>query len=140
MTPYDKEQRLNEAGYFLRDDKPLREGSPHFAGIEEAYSLHTVNPFQRTAVYGGPKSWAVDQAWREVFKVEPPPNTLGETVHRTRDRMPEPHQTVLVAGGLALWTGSVWLSMTGNDSYRVLEWPVQWWVRVPTGADEPYEW
>jgi hypothetical protein len=138
VTPYDKEQRLNEAGYFLRDDKPIREGSPHFAGIEEAYSLHTVSPFQRYAVYGGPKSWAVNQAWREVFKTDAPPDTFELEIRRTHDGYPEIHRAVIVSGGMALWTGSAWYSLTGD--YRPIQWQVKWWAYPPKGKDEPYEW
>lgn len=62
----DGEKLLNAHGYFLRDDRPIREGSPHFRGIEEAYSLHTRSPFERLLVLGGPKSWAVAEALKFV--------------------------------------------------------------------------
>lgn len=65
------ERRLNAAGFFLRDDRPIREGVECFKGIEEAYSLHTVNPFRRHHVFGGPRSWAVEQAHNLVFVTYP---------------------------------------------------------------------
>lgn len=47
----------------------------------------------------------------------------------TRHRMPEQHALVIVNGGLAIWTGSAWLSKTHGDSFgRVIEWPVLWWL------------
>ena len=57
-TTAELEQELNAAGYFLRDDRSIREGVEHFKGIEEAYSLYTV-PFERHGVFGGPRAWAV---------------------------------------------------------------------------------
>ena len=64
------EARINQAGYFLRDDRPIREGVEAFAGFQEAYSLHTVNPFQRHAVYAGKRDWAVEEAYTHVFAAE----------------------------------------------------------------------
>ncbi len=47
---------------------------------------------------------------------------------KTSDRMPDLHEPVRVAGGTAVWTGSVWLSQNpGDDFARVIEWPVTWW-------------
>ena len=53
---------------------------------------------------------------------------------RTCDRMPEPHQLVIVAGGVAVWTGSVWLSKI--DDNRVIEWPVEWWMPIINALSE----
>ena len=51
---------------------------------------------------------------------------------RTQDKMPQPHVLVIVAGGCAVWTGSVWLSKTGDTVLgRVIEWPVTWWMPHP---------
>ena len=50
---------------------------------------------------------------------------------QTRDRMPEPHVLVIVSGGVAVWTGSVWLSKTGDDSGQVIRWEVTWWMSLP---------
>jgi len=63
MSTEEQETELNAAGYFLRNDRPIREGVEMFRGIEEAYSLHTINPFKRYHVFGGPKSWAVKEAY-----------------------------------------------------------------------------
>lgn len=52
----------------------------------------------------------------------------------TKDRMPEPHQLVIVDGGIAVWTGSVWLTKTHNDN-RVIEWRVGWWMPIPSQND-----
>ena len=46
------------------------------------------------------------------------------------DLMPEPHQMVIVSGGLAVWTGSVWLSKTGDSSGRVIQRQVKWWMPI----------
>jgi hypothetical protein len=62
-----RELELAVAGFFLRDDRPLREGVPEFKGIEEAYSLHTIKPFHRHHVFGGPKTYAVRQSHILVF-------------------------------------------------------------------------
>jgi hypothetical protein len=68
-TTAELEQELNLAGYFLRDDRSIREGDPHFKGREEAYSLYTV-PFERHGVFGGPRAWAVHAAHGQVFPCE----------------------------------------------------------------------
>jgi hypothetical protein len=62
-------------------------------------------------------------------------HTIG--IHLTSEKMPEPHRLVLVSGGIATWTGSVWLSMTAQDAYRPIEWPVKWWGPVPVGLEAP---
>ena len=55
----------------------------------------------------------------------------------TSDRMPEPYQTVVVAGGSAYWTGSRWITTESyNEPYRrEILWPVLWWMPIPTCAD-----
>ena len=58
---------------------------------------------------------------------------------RTSERMPEPNGVVIVEGGLATWTGSVWLSKTGNDSGRVIQWPVTYWTLLITPPLMPPE-
>lgn len=68
-TTTELEQELNLAGYFLRDDRSIREGDPHFKGKEEAYSLYTI-PFERHGVFGGPRAWAVRAAHGQVFPCE----------------------------------------------------------------------
>ncbi len=50
---------------------------------------------------------------------------------KTCDLKPLPHQLVVVAGGVAVWTGSIWLSKTGDDNDRVIQWPVKWWMPMP---------
>lgn len=56
---------------------------------------------------------------------------------RTKDAMPEPHQLVIVEGGCAVWTGSVWLSYAtaSLDTDRNLLRAVSWWMAIPTGRD-----
>jgi hypothetical protein len=68
-TTAELEQELNLKGYFLRDDRSIREGVEQFEGIEEAYSLYTV-PFERHGVFGGPRAWAVRMAHAQVFPCE----------------------------------------------------------------------
>ncbi len=55
---------------------------------------------------------------------------------RTDQRIPDPHRIVIVPGGIAVWTGSVWLSKTGDDSNRVIEWPVRYWMPLPKPPSE----
>lgn len=62
-------------------------------------------------------------------------STRKVSVHPTRERMPEPHRIVIVAGGLATWTGSVWLSKTAEDTGRVIEWHVSWWMPLLHDSD-----
>ena len=59
-------------------------------------------------------------------------------VNLTKDSMPTRHQTVIVAGGLAVWTGSVWLSKTGDDSGTIITWPVKWWTPLIQMTDINY--
>jgi hypothetical protein len=47
---------------------------------------------------------------------------------KTSDKMPEPYKMVIVSGGVAVWTGSEWLSRTGEDNGRKIEWDVKWWM------------
>lgn len=49
-------------------------------------------------------------------------------VHYTKDKMPECHQTVIVDGGIAVWTGKVWLSQMPDCCGRVIGWEVEWWI------------
>jgi len=65
------------------------------------------------------------------------PEPLLVEAIRTSDKMPDPMRTVIVAGGAALWTGSVWLSQTGPDCGRVLAWRPEWWMPLMGGAMEP---
>lgn len=93
MTHEEMEQRLNAAGFFLRDDTDIRTGVEAFKGIEEAYSLHTVNPFQRHHVFGGPRTWAIEQAHKLVFVTYTPQscNSDGHQLHeptRSTHRQP----------------------------------------------------
>lgn len=60
------EQYITARGFYLRDDRSIREGDPHFEGVEEAYSLCSRDPFEREAVYGGTREWAVEQAYKQL--------------------------------------------------------------------------
>ncbi len=51
---------------------------------------------------------------------------------RTKERKPEPHHVVIVEGGLATWTGSEWLTKSGEDSGRVIQWDVLYWTPLIT--------
>lgn len=62
----EQELAIMARGYFLRDDRPIREGGG-FEGREEAYSLFQKSPYERLHVFGGPKSWAVNEAHKHVF-------------------------------------------------------------------------
>lgn len=54
--------------------------------------------------------------------------------------MPEPNTTVIVAGGLASWTGSVWLSKShGQGDRRPIRWPVKWWASLVYDTEVPDE-
>lgn len=48
-----------------------------------------------------------------------------------KKEMPEPFRTVIVGGGLASWTGRKWLSQTGADSGRIIQWNVTHWCALP---------
>jgi len=86
----DQEKRLNDAGFFLRDDRPIREGVECFEGIEEAYSLYSL-PFQRHRVFGGPRTWAVEQAHKFVFPVS---QGYEEWIgHKVRKKSPHPFKS-----------------------------------------------
>jgi len=74
------------------------------------------------------KQLAAERERREA--AEATTNCGPISIHRTKDMLPEPHFQVIVAGGIAVWTGSVWLSY--SDDRRVIEWPVEWWARIPT--------
>ena len=41
-------------------------------------------------------------------------------------------QTVLVAGGIAAWTGVNWLSRSGACEDRPITWDVEWWAAIPS--------
>lgn len=91
MTTEQMEQRLNAAGFFLRDDRDIREGVEAFAGIEEAYSLHSL-PFQRHRVFGGPRTWAVEQAYKFVFPTaQGYEEWVGHEVRKTSKPGTQPH-------------------------------------------------
>ena len=57
-------------------------------------------------------------------------NLIDLHFYLTTDLMPKPHQMVIVSGGLAFWTGSVWISKTGDNSGRVIQWQVKWWMPI----------
>ena len=57
-------------------------------------------------------------------------NLIDLDFYWTIDLMPEPHRMVIVSGGLAVWTGSVWLSKTGDSSGRVIQRQVKWWMPI----------
>ena len=48
--------------HFLRDDTDIRGESGCFAGDDEAYSLFSVDPYERVHVFCGPKEWALSEA------------------------------------------------------------------------------
>ncbi len=68
-TTAELEQELNLAGYFLRDDRSIREGVEQFKGHKEAYSLHRW-PFLRFAVYSGDREWAVKAAHGRIMNCQ----------------------------------------------------------------------
>jgi hypothetical protein len=45
-------------------------------------------------------------------------------------RMPEVNEIVIVAGGIAYWTGENW--RTPLDHGNVIQWKVNWWAPLPT--------
>jgi hypothetical protein len=63
----EKERFMNQRGYFLRDDLPIRQGPGPFEDCPQAYSLYT-RPFERHEVYAGNLRWAVDQAYKFVVE------------------------------------------------------------------------
>lgn len=60
---------------------------------------------------------------------------------KTSDRLPEPWITVLVAGGIAYHNpeANTWHSRTGNDTGKIIEWPVNDWAVLPSPYDLPEE-
>jgi hypothetical protein len=68
---------------------------------------------------------------------QPAADASGIPIYLTRHVMPEPHQTVIVAGGLACWTGSIWLSM--SDDRRPISWAVKWWAPLIYATEGPKE-
>ena len=60
---------------------------------------------------------------------------------KTSDRLPEPWITVLVAGGIAYHNpeSNTWHSRTGNDTGKIIEWPVKHWAELPSPYDLPEE-
>lgn len=61
-----QESYISARGFGLREDRPIREGVKEFEGCEEAYSLHTLYPFERYYVFAGRREWAVEQAFNYV--------------------------------------------------------------------------
>lgn len=62
---YEAEVRLNQLGYYLRDDTEFRQGVEEFAGYEEAYSLYTL-PFERVHVFACTREEAIRAATQLV--------------------------------------------------------------------------
>lgn len=64
-----KESRLNHEGYWFRNDFILREGDDGYAPeCEEGYSLCTFRDgFQREAIYGGSREFAINRAYDEFI-------------------------------------------------------------------------
>ena len=60
---------------------------------------------------------------------------------KTSDRLPEPWITVLVSGGIAYHNpeANTWHSRTGNDTGKIIEWPVNDWAVLPSPYDLPEE-
>lgn len=60
-------------GYFLRDDKEIRESAPAaFAGMPtQAYSLFRKEPYGRVAVFAGDLSWAIEEALKAIKTDDP---------------------------------------------------------------------
>lgn len=71
------EAELNAKGYYLRDDYEIRQGVECFKGHEQAYSLHTKNPFERHAVYAMSRDEAVAMAHDEFCVRRNPDNALS---------------------------------------------------------------
>lgn len=46
---------------------------------------------------------------------------------KTSEQLPEPYRIVLVDYGIAFWTGTEWLSASGDDSGRPIKWSVLYW-------------
>ena len=53
----------------------------------------------------------------------------------TAETMPQRYRTVIVSGGIAMWTGKEWLTKTGGDSGRPIQWPVEWWTPLLYNRD-----
>jgi hypothetical protein len=73
----------------------------------------------------------------EPITNDPIDTPAGSTTFPYYSNVPEPNRLVIVAGGVALWTGSVWLSKTGDDNCRVITWPVKWWMPLAVGDERP---
>lgn len=49
-----------------------------------------------------------------------------------KDQMPEPFQAVYVAGGVGLWTGTKWNTITGCQwPGQTIAWEVTHWMPLP---------
>jgi hypothetical protein len=49
----------------------------------------------------------------------------------TSEKMPKIFTNVLVSGGQAYWNGEEWRTNSHRDA-RPIEWPVNWWIPIPT--------
>lgn len=60
---------------------------------------------------------------------------------KTSDKLPEPWVTVLVSGGIAYHNpeAKTWHSRVGNDTGKIIEWPVTHWAELPSIYDLPEE-
>ena len=61
-------------------------------------------------------------------------------VFLTDEEMPETHQTVIVAGGIACYNGSNWISQVAGSGARPIEWAVKWWAPLLTSIELPQVW
>lgn len=48
----------------------------------------------------------------------------------TKDKLPPVAISVIVAGGVAYYNGECWITNTGDDSGRKIEWEVKWWTPI----------
>ncbi len=53
----------------------------------------------------------------------------------TSDGIPEHHRAVIVAGGVAMWNGGEWISLTGDSCGRPVQWRVLWWMPLLYDCD-----
>jgi hypothetical protein len=53
------------------------------------------------------------------------------------DKMPEPDRLVIVKGGVAVFRKwGVWITMTGRDSGKPIQWDVTHWMPLPEPPED----
>ena len=83
-----------------------------------------------------PKETGIKPDTAQAARQEPsvPVNKSEQRIiiwHHSADILPPRYEVVLVRGGIAEWTGRDWITQTGEDSGRPIQWAVKWWAYFP---------